>query len=100
MFKWLLLSVLVLSTVACGSADPVIQTRGVVQHDAQLEGGWWYIQTATGERYTPFPLPDPYKVPGMNVEVSMALLQDTASVYPGIYVRIISIEVLAVGAGG
>ncbi len=101
MFKWLLLCVLALSTVACGgTSEQVVETRGVVRQDAQLEGGWWYIQTETGDKYTPFPLPDEFKVPGLNVQVSMVLLNDMAGFYPGIYVRIIGIEKLAVAAGG
>ena len=101
MFKWLLLCVIALSTVACGgSSEQVVETRGVVQSRPDLESGWWYIETATGEKYTPFPLPDEFKVPGLNVQVSMVLLKDTASVFPGIYVRVIGIEKLAVAAGG
>ena len=54
MLKWLLLSVLALSTVACGgSSEQIVETRGVVQSVPDLEGGWWYIETATGEKYTP-----------------------------------------------
>ena len=99
MLKWLLLSVLALSTVACGgSSEQIVETRGVVRSVPDLEGGWWYIETATGEKYTPFPLPDEFKIPGLNVQVSMVLLKDGASVYPGIYVRIIGIEKLAVAA--
>ena len=100
MFKWLLLCVLALSTVACGgTSENVVESRGVVQYQ-NLEGGWWYIQTDAGEKYTPFPLPDEFKIPGLNVQVSMVLLKDTASVYPGIHVRIVAIEKLAVAAGG
>lgn len=100
MFKWLLPCVLALSAVACGgTSDQVVETRGVV-HYQDLETGWWYIETATGEKYTPFPIPDEFKIPGLNVQVSMVLLKDTASVFPGIYVRIIGIEKLAVAAGG
>ena len=98
---WLLLCVIALSTVACGgTSEQVVETRGVVQHDAQLEGGWWYIQTETGDKYTPFPLPDEFKIPGLIVQVSMVLLKDMAGFYPGIYVRIVGIEKLAVAAGG
>jgi len=102
MFKWILLCVLALSVVACGgsSSDQVIETRGVVQYDAQLEGGWWYIQADTGETYTPFPLPAEFKVAGLRVQASMVLLKDTVSVYPGTWVRIVSMEKLAVAAGG
>ena len=97
MFKWMLLCILALSTVACGgTSEQVVEARGVVQSRPDLEGGWWYIQADSGEKYTPLPLPDEFKVPGLTVQVSMVLLKDTASVYPGIYVRIIGIEKLAV----
>lgn len=100
MFKWILACALALSTVACGgTSEQVVETRGVVQSQPDLEGGWWYIQADSGEKYTPFPLPDDFKVPGLTVQVSMVLLKDTAGVLPGIYVRIIGIEKLAVAAG-
>jgi hypothetical protein len=101
MSKWLLLCVLALSTVACGGTpDQIVKTDGVVKADLNLEGGWWYIEAPTGEQYTPFPMPEAFKVQGMAVRVSMVLLQDWASYYPGTYVRIVAIEQLAVGAGG
>jgi hypothetical protein len=100
MFKWLLLGVLGLSVVACGGTpEQIVETRGVVQYQ-NLEGGWWYIQSDTGEKYTPLPLPDEFKDPGLHVQASMVLLKDTVSVYPGPFVRIIKIEKLAIGAGG
>lgn len=101
MSRGVLFFVLVLSATACGGTpDPVVKTDGVVKADLNLEGGWWYIEAPTGEKYTPFPMPDAFKVQGMAVRVSMVLLQDQAGVYPGTYVRVVSIEQLATGAGG
>ena len=103
MVRLLLLLAFALSFVACGgTAEPgtVVATRGTVMNDPVLEGGWWYIQADSGEKYTPFPLPDGFKVPGLRVQASLVLLKDTVSVYPGTYVRILSIEKLAGGAVG
>ena len=103
MVRLLLLLAFALSFVACGgTAEPstVVATRGTVMNDPVLEGGWWSIRADSGETYTPFPLPDEFRVPGLRVQASLELLKDTASVYPGIYVRILSIEKLAVGASG
>ena len=101
MVRLLLLLALALSFVACGgTTEPVVETRGTVMNDPILEGGWWYIQADSGEKYTPFPLPDGFKVPGLRVQASLELLKDTVSVYPGTYVRILSIEKLAGGAVG
>lgn len=101
MVKWLLALTIAFSLVACGGAsEQVITTDGVVKADLSLEGGWWYIEAPSGEKYTPFPMPEANKVQGMQVRVSMVVLQDRASVYPGTYVRIVSIEQLAAGAGG
>ena len=99
--RGLLVLTVVVSTVACGgTSEQVVETQGVVQQDAQLEGGWWYIHADSGENFTPFPLPDEFKVPGLRVQASMVLLKDTASVFPGTYVRIVGIEKLAVASGG
>jgi hypothetical protein len=103
MVRVLLLLAFALSFVACGgTAEPgtVVATRGTVMNDPNLEGGWWYIQADSGEKYTPLPLPDKFKVPGLAVQASMELLKDVGGFLPGPFVRILSIEVLPVGASG
>ena len=100
MARLLLILAFAVSVVACGgSAEPVVDTQGTVQY-GNLETGWWYIEADSGVVYTPFPLPDEFKVAGLRVQASLLLLEDTASFFPGTYVRIVSIEKLAVAAGG
>ena len=87
------------SVVACGgSADPVVETPGTVRY-GNLETGWWDIEADSGVLYTPFPLPDEFKVAGLRGQASLVLLKETASAFPGTYVRIVSIEKLAGAAG-
>jgi hypothetical protein len=100
MARLLLLLAFAVSVVACGgSAEPVVETQGIVQYQ-NLETGWWYIEADSGVMYTPFPLPDEFQVAGLRVQASLVLLKDTASFFPGTYVRIVSIEKLAGAAGG
>jgi hypothetical protein len=104
MVRPLLLLAFALSFVACGgTAEPgvtVVATRGTVMNDPVLEGGWWYIQADSGEKYTPLPLPDEFKVPGLRVQASLEMLKGQGGFLPGPYVRILSIEKLAVAEGG
>ena len=54
MARLLLLLAFAVSVVACGgSAEPVVETQGIVQYQ-DLETGWWYIEADSGVRYTPF----------------------------------------------
>jgi len=100
MGRLLLLLAFALSFVACGgAAEPVVETRGTVQY-GNLETAWWFIEADSGVLYTPFPLPEEFKVAGLRVQASLLLLTDTVSFFPGTYVRIVSIEKLAAAAGG
>ncbi len=95
-----LLLLLALSFVACGGGvEPVVEIRGTVQY-GNLETGWWCIEADSGVLYTPFPLPDEFKLAGLRVQASLLLLTDTVSYFPGTYVRIVSIEKLAATPGG
>jgi hypothetical protein len=67
---------------------------------ARRKGVWWQTQADSDEKYTPFPLPDEFKVAGLGVQESLVLLKGALSVYPGTYVRILSIEKVAVASIG
>jgi hypothetical protein len=94
--RWLLL-VSMVAGLACSGQDKTatFETRGSIEFDGQLEGGWWYIQSESGETYTPIEgLPGEFKVPGMRVQATL-VATEAVSFLPGPFVRVVRLEQLA-----
>jgi hypothetical protein len=89
--RWLMLTLTLCLGVACGAAEKsggqVVDVSGTVRYE-DLEGGWWYISVSPTEHYTPINLSDEFKVPGMQVQATVAIRTDLAGFLPLPYVEI------------
>ena len=96
MGRWLMLVVAVLG-FACGSepsSPRLIEVRGSIGFQ-DLEGGWWYLTSESGEHYTPMNLPASLRIQGLRVQATLARSPDQVGFLPGPYVDVIQIEPLA-----
>ncbi|MBN1411305.1 MAG: hypothetical protein JW969_10720 [Spirochaetales bacterium] len=91
-----LLSAFIMLSLSCvsGKPDNPFTATGTVRY-ISLEGGFYGIETDTGEKYDPVNLEDQYKVDGLRVRVVAELRDDLSSFHMwGMIIEIKEIKVL------